>query len=51
VELAYVDALREFWTAAARMEAILQGGAGSDTGPTSATSVTFTSSGSSEGGH
>jgi outer membrane protein TolC len=51
VELAYVDALREFWTAAARMEAILQGGAGSDAGPTFNTSVTLTSSGSSEGGH
>jgi cobalt-zinc-cadmium efflux system outer membrane protein len=51
VELAYVDALREFWTAAARMEAILQGGAGSEAGPTFNTSVTLTSSGSSEGGH
>ncbi len=50
VELAYVDALRDFWTAAARMEAILKGGASIDSGPRS-TSVAFTNDSSSEGGH
>lgn len=50
VELAYVDALRDFWTAAARMEALLRGGAGTDFGSGS-TNVTFTNTSSSEGGH
>jgi outer membrane protein, heavy metal efflux system len=51
VELAYVDALRDFWTADARMDAILRGGGGSDFGPASSAGVTFTSSSSSQGGH
>jgi outer membrane protein TolC len=52
VELAYVEALRDYWTAAARLEALLQGGTGGISATAaSATTSAVSSPNASEGGH
>lgn len=51
VELAYVETLREYWTAAAAVDALLQGRRVSDVASSSIAVGTTAGAGAGEGGH